>query len=396
MKKGLFLIIIFVLAVIISCVKSSNNESSTPDKNKKFRIEGNISNGAGKKLYLKKIGSSQAADSSIIDKKDKFRLESFTDNPELFTVQTENGAFFVICVRGNEKINVTADYMNFQDYSISGSDESLQVQDLVKKTRGLLEKIGEIARVSKDSIDSPFYSAIKTKLNTDYTKIMDDFRAYSRSFINKNNTSPVSLLALKNQIGPEMYVFDPSEEKALYLQVDSILMSLYPKSELIISFHNEINNYYSQLEAYNSPTGSLSEGVEAPDISLPSPDGKVINLHSLKGKYVLLDFWASWCPPCRAENPNLVLNYQKYRSKGFEIYQVSLDRTKEDWLKGIKDDKLDWIHVSDLKYWNSYVVPLYGIRGIPANYLLDKEGKILAANLRGPELGDKLSALFNK
>ena len=139
----------------------------------------------------------------------------------------------------------------------------------------------------------------------------------------------------------------------------------------------------------------LGVGVAAPEIALPSPSDDTVQLSSLRGKIVLLDFWASWCAPCRHENPNLVRNYKKYKDKGFEIYQVSFDRTKSAWLKGIEDDKLDWFHVSDLQYWNSIVVPVYNIQGIPMNYLLDREGKIMAHNLRGEQLGRKLEEIFN-
>ncbi|NMB52377.1 MAG: TlpA family protein disulfide reductase, partial [Bacteroidales bacterium] len=132
------------------------------------------------------------------------------------------------------------------------------------------------------------------------------------------------------------------------------------------------------------------------DIALPDPQGDTIRLSSTRGKIVLLDFWASWCNPCRKENPNLVKAYNTYHNNGFEIYQVSLDKAKESWVQGIRQDKLEkWIHVSDVKYWNSVVVPLYNIEVIPTNYLLDREGRIIASNLRGENLNKKLAEIFN-
>jgi peroxiredoxin len=137
------------------------------------------------------------------------------------------------------------------------------------------------------------------------------------------------------------------------------------------------------------------ENLLAPEISLQNPDGDTIKLSSTRGNVVLLDFWAAWCPPCRAENPNLVIAYNLWHSKGFQIYQVSLDKTREEWLRGIKDDHLEkWIHVSDVKYWNSAVVTTYRIESIPTNFLLDREGKIIATNLRGETLQTKLAELF--
>lgn len=161
----------------------------------------------------------------------------------------------------------------------------------------------------------------------------------------------------------------------------------------------KITNYIATRDTKDSPV----VGSTAPDLKYSDPDGKVISLSSLKGKVVLIDFWASWCPPCRAENPNLVQTYQKYKDKnftagkGFTIYSVSLDKAKPNWVKAINDDKLEWpYHVSDLKYWNSEAASIYKVESIPASFLIDANGKILAKNLRGEALGAKLESLLKK
>ncbi len=135
-------------------------------------------------------------------------------------------------------------------------------------------------------------------------------------------------------------------------------------------------------------------GQITPEIEMPNPDGQIIKLSSLRGKYVLVDFWAKWCGPCRKENPNVVRAYQKYKDKGFEVFGVSLDRNKEDWVQAINEDGLTWTHVSDLKYFDSKAAHDYNISAIPFSILLDPEGKIIAKNLRGAALDKKLEEVL--
>ena len=157
------------------------------------------------------------------------------------------------------------------------------------------------------------------------------------------------------------------------------------------------NSYFKNFENKLIKIKSISIGSLAPDIILNDTSGVPISLVSLRGKYVLLDFWAAWCRPCREENPNIVENYNNYKSYGFDVYQVSLDRTKEDWIRGIKQDKLPWINVSDLKYYQSEAAELYNVDRIPSAFLLDPQGKIIAkhTDLRGPNLSRKLAEIFN-
>jgi peroxiredoxin len=160
------------------------------------------------------------------------------------------------------------------------------------------------------------------------------------------------------------------------------------------SLHNA--TYVKELKELVTVLNGLAVGKKAPDFVGTDPEGKSIRLsEKLKG-YTLIDFWASWCPPCRQENPNIVAAYKEYHDKGFNVFGVSLDKKKESWVTGINDDHLDWLHVSDLKHWNSEVAKLYGVRAIPANYLVDPKGIIVAKNLHGEELQKTLKTLLEK
>ena len=170
---------------------------------------------------------------------------------------------------------------------------------------------------------------------------------------------------------------------ALYAGIRDALVNKYPNDPYVKHINDRLKSV-------------LLPGMEAPEISMKDTEGNTRRLSDLRGKVVLIDFWASWCGPCRRENPNVVKLYKKYHDRGFEIYSVSLDKEKSAWLKAIKDDGLVWPnHVSDLNGWTSSGGKTYGIMSVPSTVLVDKDGKIIARNLRGCELEKKLSEIFD-
>jgi thiol-disulfide isomerase/thioredoxin len=172
----------------------------------------------------------------------------------------------------------------------------------------------------------------------------------------------------------------------------SALTKRFPKHSVLNEVMKKYETYFSDLNKPKQPEQTFpTVGGMAPDFTLNNREGKPVSLSSFRGKYVLVDFWASWCGPCRGENPFVVAAYQKYKSKNFTILGVSLDEDKDAWLEAIAKDKLDWEHVSDLKGWSSIVVPMYGFEGIPYNVLIDPTGKIIATELREEALDIFLS-----
>lgn len=193
----------------------------------------------------------------------------------------------------------------------------------------------------------------------------------------------------KDDIATLMFLdqFPKEQNAALHEAVINALYKKYPN-------HPIVKERYSIM---NSPAGKTGIGAMAPELAFPDPEGNIRKLSDLRGKVVLVDFWASWCGPCRRESPNVRNVYQKYHDKGFEVFSVSLDRDANSWKKAIKDDQLVWPnHVSDLKYWSSEAAAIYGVRSIPAMFLLDREGRIVAKDLRGAALENAVRELINK
>jgi peroxiredoxin len=295
-----------------------------------------------------------------------------------------------------EKMNLTSNYDSINyPISVTGSEGTQLMNEYNKKLRGTISKLSGLSNIYRENINSPGLPAVIQSLDSIAQTYLEEINSYTKSYIDENLNSLVSLIALYQQVAPNVYVLSPAKDYKYYIKVDSALSLLYSDYEPVKNLHTQVKQLLDGVEAKEAKSALAEEGAEAPEIILPSLQGDTIKLSSTRGSVVLLDFWASWCAPCRQENPNLVKAYSQFHRRGFQIYQVSLDKTKEAWMKGIEDDQLGkWIHVSDIQYWNSKVVQLYKIESIPSNFLLDKEGRIIATNLRGEALQTKLAELF--
>jgi len=289
-------------------------------------------------------------------------------NPDLLNLFLEGGA---ISIKGTDSVYnsvLSGTPLNDDRYKLNASLAAIIAKEKAFRNR--------FSQATQEDLNSQEFNE---RLESEYNALQKE---KDEAYINFIKTTPNSILSLKTLVE----IAGPVPDVAL---VEPLLNSL--SSEL------------QEMESAKALRQELELGKRvmvgaiAPDFTQNDPDGKPITLSSLQGKYVLIDFWASWCAPCRQENPNIVSAYTKYKDKGFTVLGVSLDREtgRNSWLKAIKDDELTWAQVSDLKFWNNEVAKEYGVKAIPRNFLLDPAGKIIATNIRGEELHTTLAEFLN-
>jgi len=388
MKNRIFISIIAAL-LIAGC------------KNNSVSISGNLLNSkGGDYIFLDELKTDNllTVDSIKIGEDGSFSFKREIDQPSFYLLKISDNNFLTMLIEPGQKINLNAFYdsLNYP-VEVSGSKGTELMAEYNRSLRNTINKLTALNSIYMANVDSPELPKVIEGLDSMAQGYLSEINLYTKKYIDENLTSLVSLVALYQQVAPSVYVLNPAKDLNYFVKVDSSLSVNYPEYEPVKSLHSQVLEITATMKGESGETEAAGELKEAPEIALPTPEGDTIRLSSTRGSVVLLDFWASWCAPCRMENPNLVKAYNTFRKKGFQIFQVSLDKTKEAWVKGIKDDKLEsWIHVSDVQYWNSVVVPLYKIESIPSNFLLDKDGKIIATNLRGEQLQKKLEEIFNK
>ena len=377
------IIIISLVIFISSC--GTKSDSSTSEY-------GSMKNGAGSQLYIKKLydSSGDNIDTIEINSDSYFQHHIQSDQDEFYSLINSKGSRITLYCSPKDSIYVEANFQNFNKYLLSGSYESDQINILNEATQNFLNKIAGLSKMVKDSIHSPDYAILKTKIDDEYRNEFNKLKEFSTDFIIKNEGSLVSLLALSNQLGTNFFVFHPSQDMEMFYKVDSALNYKYPTYEPVEMLHFQIQ----QLKMEEEKVASYRKGDLLPDFSLADTLGYNINLHSFHGNYFLLDVWASWCKICRQENIKFLELYKKYRSEGFEILQISLDESELEWKRAIEEDEIPWTQLSDLKYWDSKVVDLFNISSIPFNYLVDSNGIVIARNIDGEELGKQLAILY--
>lgn len=357
--------------------------SCEPEKGWEVTIRGKVGFPQSGEIKFEKLGADQSEPPQIIQLNDDYSYDQ--------TVRIEEPGYYRLNFYG----------MQFVDFILDKSDLEINVDGNAPngfveiKGSPDMDLIRKVQTLMAEAQSNPQMAALNNDFNMARGQNdMARMEAIQEEYMMLYEQGTEKVAQLLGQQGPSIAVInllaggnllDKDKHFDLYLQVAETLKKEWPD-------YTVAKDFIGMVEKMKV----LAVGQPAPEIALPNPDGQIVPLTSLRGKYVLVDFWAKWCGPCRKENPNVVRMYHKYNDKGFEVFGVSLDRNKEDWLQAIREDGLTWTHVSDLKYFNSQAAQDYNINAIPFSILVDPQGVIIAKNLRGNGLQKKLAELFGE
>ncbi len=374
-------IVFLIFALCLSC-STKGEQDQGGDGSWYVTVSGKVQNPQQGQIVIQELkeGASGWQDTVALKKGNVFSKRIKLTEPGYYRLNFFNKQMLNL-ILDKDDIQVNVDGSSQQGFvQISGSSD----MDLIEKVNQLQAKVNDDPEVTK--LNADFTVAARqgdqASMEALREKYMDHVKKYhdqiAALMVEHSPSLAVINLLQSNVLDKDQY-YGTYEKVAATLKRD---WSDYAVAQHFIDYVERM-----KLTAVGQP---------APEIALPNPDGEIVKLSSMRGKYVLVDFWAKWCGPCRQENPNVVRAYQKYKDKGFTVFGVSLDRNRADWLQAIEQDNLTWTHVSDLKYWQSEAAKTYNITGIPFSLLLDPNGIIIAKNLRGAALHQKLAEIFDE
>ena len=386
MKKIIF-ITLAITFLLSSCTDDNKDNKSKSTKSQKkteastIHLGGQMSNASNKMVYLSLYEGGRQVDSVMTDSEGNFTMEVPVKQTDFYKFYLDQkNAIILILNENNKEVKIGGDANNFTNtYTVEGSKDSDLMRQFFLAQKEFKTKSDGVLKVIRTADPEN-----RKVAQVEYNNLVSEYNKRMKDWALKNASSPVALSM--------MSTLNPKDNIEVYDKVFAQLDKVIPHSKLYTNLKKSVEKL-KQVDNQGQASGNITSG-PAPEIAMNNPNGKTRKLSSLKGKYVLIDFWASWCAPCRRENPNVVKMYEKYKDKGFEIFGVSLDKDRKRWQAAIEADGLTWTQVSDLAGWGSAAAKKYGVTSIPHTVLLDKEGNIIATKLRGPSLEAKLKELM--
>lgn len=386
MKK--IILSLLAVATIVSCNKVGNNE---------FEIEGNASGFKdGRNVYLKMqdtVTNSLVNLDTVKIENGKFIFKGAVTEPSLHFIaidSTENQIPFIL-EEGNITVAVNKDTI-FKSI-VGGTYSNDQLVAYSKETEKIQKKVQKFQEVNREKLQQAQISADTVTMNAlmkEYKTFQDQFKDVSLKHVEDHPKSYISLFFIKQFLNDPS--FDMARATKMYENLDPSLKNTKEGK----SIKKSLDGLKTTEKKSNVSSSSVEIGTMAPDFSAPNTDGKETSLKSALGKLTLIDFWASWCGPCRKENPNVVALYKDFHAKGLNIIGVSLDEKADKWKEAIAKDQLTWTQVSNLQGWDDPIAKRYNVDGIPATFLLNEKGIIISMNLRGEELRAKVASILSK
>jgi thiol-disulfide isomerase/thioredoxin len=379
--KKYWLLLALPLAGIYSCRQNRTDQ---------LVIHGTIKNAPAQKVFLQEISftsqTSPIIDSATIAKDGSFKLSTLSRSENVYRLLLNSGAEFLV-INDNPDIELQADALDFRHPAVKHSDAT---EELYQFLNGFIQK-GQVVAAKGRAVDSakalvPVNDSLVTVYKNEFDNATADMRSTVEAYVNIAKSPAAATYGLMSAT----QLIEP--EKLLALMTAAT--KRFPGYSTLTTLQQQLSNYVAETRKAAAGKKQLLDAT-APEITLDDTEGKPFSLSGLRGKYVLVDFWASWCPPCRKENPAVVAAFNKFKNRNFTILGVSLDEDAAAWKKAIKDDGLAWKQVSELKGWESRVVADYRFNSIPFNALLDTAGKVIATDLHGAQLETKLSEIFN-
>ena len=366
---------------------------SSCKKSNQFTISGKISHAEGDTIYLEEllVSTTKPFAKKVINEKGEFEFQGTATIPTFYLLKLSDNKFVTLLVDSIDNVFIEADIANFgKEYVVQGSLGSIQIKELTENLNRTEHKLDSLRQLNNLYKANPEYENLKEKWTEEYNVLIEEQSKFSTNFVLKNPFSMASVYALYQKYKDQSYVI---RDLQTMRTAASALNAIYPNSNLVKALYENTLQYLRDQKAAQMKQYIEQEGVNSPDIELPNPSGKEIALSSLRGKVVLLHFWAAEDQGSRLLNSLLTDAYKKYKSKGLEIYQVNVGTNRSEWLDAIDKDNLNWINVGDLEGSTNARLS-YNIQSIPYNYLMDKEGKIVAKNLTGPNLDKALAQIL--